>query len=137
MIASKYFDQIAIALSAVCIVHCLAVPVAVAVLPIAVLSLGGDEHFHSLLLWLVVPTTIAGFGLGFRVHHSVRLVALAGVSLAVVAAAAIWGHTHWPESVEITVSVLGSLALGYAHWKNFRAVRRLHRHRSPFVERTE
>lgn len=137
MIASKYFDQIAIALSAVCIVHCLAVPIAIAVLPIAALTAGGEEHFHELMLWLVVPTTFAGFGLGFRVHRSVRLVVFGAASLAIVVTASIWGHSHWPESIEIIVSVLGSLALGVAHWKNFRETRRLHRHRSAFACRAE
>ncbi len=128
MIASKYFDQIAIALSAVCIVHCLAVPVVVAVLPIAAVSLGDATHFHSLMLWLVVPTSFVGFGLGFRIHHGRGIVAFGAGSVAVLAAAALWGHVAWPEGVEIAVSVLGSLSLGAAHWLNFREVRRLHRH---------
>ncbi len=132
MIASKYFDQIAITLSAVCIVHCLAVPLVIAVLPIAAVSLGDPTHFHGLMLWLVVPTSVLGFGLGFRVHGSRAIVGFGAVSVAVLAAAAVWGHSRWPEAVEIAVSVLGSLSLGAAHWWNFHEVRRLHRHGSPF-----
>lgn len=128
MILSRHFDQIAIALSAVCIVHCLAVPVFVAVLPIAAISFGADSHFHALMLWLVVPTSVVGFGLGFRIHRRSGLVALAVVAVSVLATAAVWGHRAWPELGEIAVSVVGSFMLGFAHWRNFREVRRAHRH---------
>jgi len=128
MIFSRHFDQIAIALSAVCIVHCLAVPLLVAALPIAAISFGADAHFHALMLWLVVPTSVVGFGLGFRVHRRARLVVLGLAAVGVLAAAAIWGHRSWPEIAEISVSVAGSLMLAFAHWRNFREVRRAHRH---------
>ncbi|MDX1563571.1 MAG: MerC domain-containing protein [Gammaproteobacteria bacterium] len=110
-------------------VHCLAVPVLVAVLPIAAISLGDSEHFHGLMLWLVVPTSVVGFTLGYRLHRQAGIVALGAVGVVVLAAAAIWGHDGWAEAVEVSVSVAGSLVLGGAHWMNFRGVRRVHRHR--------
>lgn len=128
MQVSRHFDQIAIGLSAICLVHCLAVPVIVAVLPIAAISFGESEHFHGLMLWLVVPTSVLGFTLGYRLHHRSGLVALGAVGVVVLAAAAIWGHDEWAEAVEVTVSVAGSLLLAAAHWLNFREVRRCHRH---------
>jgi hypothetical protein len=128
MLLSKHFDQIAIALSAICIVHCLAVPVVVAVLPIAAVSFGQDSHFHGLMLWLVVPTSVLGFGLGYRVHGRSRIVMLGALGVMVLGAAALWGHSVWSEPVEVVVSVAGSLLLGAAHWLNFREVRRVHHH---------
>jgi hypothetical protein len=125
---SRHFDQVAITLSAVCIVHCLAVPVLVAVLPIAAISFGESEHFHGLMLWLVVPTSVVGFALGYRLHRSAGIVALGTVGVLVLATAAVYGHTAWPEVAEVLVSVGGSLLLGSAHWLNFRSVRRCHRH---------
>jgi hypothetical protein len=125
---SKYFDQLAIGLSALCIVHCLAVPVAVAMLPLAALGFGADAHFHAVMLWLVVPTSIAGFTIGFRIHRAWQIVATGAVGVAVITLAALWGHAAWPVATEVAVSVAGSLALALAHWRNFREVRRLHRH---------
>jgi len=125
---SKHFDQIAIALSAICLVHCLAVPVLVAVLPIAAISFGNSEHFHGLMLWLVVPTSFVGFSLGYRLHRRKGLVALGAVGVIVLGVAAIRGHGTWVEALEVAVSVTGSLLLGGAHWLNFREVRRCHRH---------
>jgi len=128
MHVSRHFDHIAIVLSTVCIVHCLALPLVVAVLPIAAVSFGEGQHFHGLMLWLVVPTSFFGFLLGYRLHGRSGLVVLGVAGIAVLASAAIWGHTTWTEAAEVTVSVAGSLLLASAHWLNFREVRRCHRH---------
>jgi len=125
---SRHFDRIAIALSAICLVHCMAVPLLVAVLPIAAVSFGESQHFHGLMLWLVVPTSFAGFSMGFRVHRSVGIVALGAAGVLVLSLAAIYGHDAWRSDVEVAVSVVGSLLLGLAHWINFRVVRRCHQH---------
>jgi hypothetical protein len=128
MLLSKYVDRVAIALSTICIVHCLAMPFVIALLPVTALALGGDGHFHALMLWFVVPTSIVGLGLGVRVHRRLEIVALGALAIAALAAAALWGHAAWDPSVEVGVNVAASIALAAAHWRNFREVRRLHHH---------
>lgn len=128
MLLSKYFDRVAIVLSTICIVHCLAMPFVVALLPVAAFAIGGDGHFHSLMLWFVVPTSVLGFGLGLRVHRRFDIVAMGAVAIAALAATALWGHSQWDPSVEVVVNVASSVLLAAAHWRNFREVRRLHRH---------
>ncbi len=128
MLLSKYFDRVAIALSTICIVHCLAMPVVIAVLPVAAFAVGGDGHFHTLMLWFVVPTSVLGFGLGLRVHKRYDIVAMGVVAIAALAAAALWGHAAWDPSIEVVVNVASSVLLAAAHWRNFRDVRRLHHH---------
>lgn len=129
MSLSRHFDRIAIALSAVCIVHCLAIPLIVALLPLAAIGLGGG-HFHGLMLWLVVPVSAIGFGLGLRVHRRWDVVGLGVAAVALLAVGGTYGHEHWPTAAEGLVSVAASLVLATAHWINFREVRRLHRHGS-------
>ncbi len=128
MLLSKDFDRVAIALSTICIVHCLAMPFVIALLPVTAFALGGDGHFHSLMLWFVVPTSVLGFGLGFRVHRRVDIVAMGAAAIAVLAATALWGHSEWDPSVEVLANVAASVLLAAAHWRNFREVRRLHSH---------
>ena len=128
MLLSKYFDRVAIALSTICIVHCLAMPFVIAVLPVAAYAVGGDGHFHSLMLWFVVPTSVLGFGLGLRVHKRPDIVLMGAVAIAGLAAAALLGHSAWDPSVEVLVNVVSSVLLAAAHWRNFREVRRLHHH---------
>jgi len=128
MSTSRYFDRIAIVLSTVCIVHCLAMPLLVALLPVVAITFGDSAHFHSVMLWLVVPTSVVGFAMGFRVHRRAGIVLGGGAAVVVLAAAAVWGHSAWNAAAETVVSVLASLALAAAHWRNFREVRRLHHH---------
>lgn len=128
MSISRYFDRIAIALSAICIVHCLAVPLVVVVLPIIAISIGGNGHFHELMLWLVVPTSVAGFVLGYRVHGDFRIPAFGTAGIVLLVLSALWGHDRWLELLEILVTITGSVVLALAHWLNFREVRSLHRH---------
>ena len=128
MLLSKYFDRVAIALSTICIVHCLAMPFVIAVLPVAAFTLGGDGHFHSLMLWFVVPTSMLGFGFGFRVHRRGDIVLLGAAAIVTLAVAALWGHSAWDPSIEVLVNVVGSVVLAAAHWRNLREVRRLHHH---------
>jgi hypothetical protein len=125
---SKYFDRVAIALSTICIVHCLAMPFVIALLPVAAFAVGCDGHFHALMLWFVVPTSILGFGLGVRVHRRAEIVVLGALAIVALAAAALWGHGAWDPSVETLVNVAASVVLALAHWRNFREVRRVHRH---------
>lgn len=128
MSMSRYFDRVAIVLSGICIIHCLAVPVFVAVLPMAAITLGDDTHFHGLMLWLVVPTSFVGFFIGYRIHQRGGLVGLGLAGIVLLGAAALWGHSQWAEGLEVIVSVIGSVLLGAAHWMNFRGVRHAHPH---------
>src|SRR5690554_3357536 len=108
MSLSRHFDRIAIALSAVCIVHCLAIPLLVALVPLAAIGLGGG-HFHALMLWLVVPVSAVGFALGVRVHRRRDVVAIGTAALALLALAGTYGHHHWPAAVEALASIAASL----------------------------
>jgi hypothetical protein len=128
MSLSRYFDRIAIVLSAICLVHCVAITFLVAVLPVAALRFGDDAHFHWLMIWLVVPTSVAGLYLGYRYHGRFEIASLGALGMAILAVAAILGHDQWSEYLEILVSVAGSLLLAGAHWFNFNEVRSQHRH---------
>ena len=121
-------DRIAISLSAICIVHCLAVPLVIAVLPIAVLGLGAESHFHAAMLWLVVPVSVVSLIMGLREHHRAKIAVAGMLGLAVIAYASMVGHGQWPFSIEIVVSLVGSVLLAGAHLANFVVVRKVHVH---------
>jgi MerC mercury resistance protein len=128
MPVSRYIDHIAIGLSAVCIVHCLAVPLVVALLPIALVAFPAEDHFHALLLWFVVPTSLVGLVLGVRLHRRKEIVAVGMVGMILIAVSALVGHGVWAYWIEIGVSLVGSFTLALAHWHNFKEVRRCHHH---------
>ena len=51
-------DRFSIGFSTLCLLHCLAVPVLVSVLPVFATFAFADERFHLALVVLVVPTSI-------------------------------------------------------------------------------
>ncbi len=125
MSPSRQLDRLAIALSAICLAHCLAVTLLVATLPLAAVRFGGDAHFHWFMLWVVLPTSLLGFYLGFRGHRRPEIASFGLVGMSLLTVAALTGHGTWPEYLEIVISVVGSLILAGAHWSNFNEVRRL------------
>ena len=127
-LVSRFIDQIAIGLSAVCIIHCLAVPFVIALLPVAAASMGGNSHFHEFMLWVIIPTSLVGLGLGVRIHRQYMLPLIGAAGLSIIIVAALWGHDVWHWWYEIGLSSAGSLVLAFAHWRNFSEVRRHHQH---------
>ncbi|ROO24438.1 hypothetical protein SAOR_14680 [Salinisphaera orenii MK-B5] len=122
-------DKTAVALSGLCLVHCLALPLLIAVFPVLGFTVVEHETFHQLILIVVIPTTAIALGVGCRRHRS-RLVAVLGILgvLALVVAAFVV-HAMGTEALERTVTVAGGLVLAAAHVRNFVLTRALHDHR--------
>lgn len=117
-------DRAAIGMSLLCLVHCLALPVLLVLIPsLAVLPIA-DEHFHLVLLYLVLPTSVVALFLGCRRHKN-RTVLLWGLSgLAVLVLAAFAGHDLLGDAGERALTVLGALLVALGHLKNVRLGRR-------------
>ncbi len=112
-------DRISLVFSGLCILHCLAVPVLLVLVPLGSGLVASDSHFHQAALLIIVPISLVAFGLGYRQHRqlSVPAVGLAGLSLLV--AAAYWGHSAGLLA-ESVLSIGASALLIMAHWKNLR-----------------
>src|SRR5690625_3971385 len=88
---SSVLDTFAIALSGLCLVRCLALPVVIALFPLLSVTLIDHEAFHHIILIAVLPTTAIALGLGYRRHRRTSVAALgtAGVAALVFAAFAL------------------------------------------------
>lgn len=74
----KITDKLSISLSLLCVVHCLAVPVMLALLPsMAALQLD-NEAFHYWMLLAVIPTSIYALTMGCKRHKHFRLLIVGG-----------------------------------------------------------
>lgn len=113
-------DALALLFSGLCLVHCLALPLLAAMLPLAASSIVTDERFHQWLLIGVVPTSVLALGWGWRRHHS-RLVLWLGVAgLALISYAAFGPQLHGLSSfAERALTIVGALLLGGAHLRNY------------------
>lgn len=113
---SADLDRIAMLLSGLCLLHCLALPLLFIALPFA----GGlaDSHWHGPLLVVALPVSIAAIVIGYRRHGNRGIVAGVALGLALLVAGATVGHAHLGETADRLLTVSGSLILAAMHWQN-------------------
>ena len=118
-------DKFAVSTSALCAVHCLCLPIILAISPALGATMFGDEAFHVWLLWLVIPLSIAALTMGCRKHRDrlVPLLGLAGLTLLIVAATL--GHATLGEFGERVATLLGACAIATGHLRNYTLCRRI------------
>ena len=110
MLRAAGFDVAAIGLSGLCLVHCLALPIAAALLPILGV-IAEAEWLHWLFLCFAFPVSVVA--LASTPSVMVRTSAGAGLVLLLV------GVLGWPTaSSETPATVLGGLLLASAHALN-------------------
>jgi hypothetical protein len=122
---STHFDKAAIGLSLVCAVHCLLLPVALAILPILAASTFTDESFHLWMLVAVLPTSLLALTIGCRHHRNISVMALGLPGLAILTLAALFGHEWFGESGEKIASLLGASLIALGHLRNHALCRQL------------
>lgn len=119
-------DKTAVMLSGLCLVHCLLLPLVIAVFPVLGLSFVSHETFHQLILIVVIPTTLIALGVGVARHRS-RAVALLGLTgIVALIAAAFVVHDMGSAALERWATVAGGVILAAAHIRNFQLSRALH-----------
>lgn len=99
-------------LSALCLVHCLLLPLLLAAAP--ALSLLADESVHRLLLLLLGPPLVFAMVRGQVLHRRRGAAVLLLVGFALLLAGGFSGN----ESLELPLTVLGSLVLITGHGLN-------------------
>ena len=114
-------DRAAIALSGLCLVHCLFLPVFIAATPF--LTTLDPGHLHMQMLILVVPVSLFAFALGFRRHRNRPPVAWGLVGLAVLVFGGTVAHARYGLVADTMLTVIGSLILAVAHYYNNRLTR--------------
>ena len=114
--STKWLDGAAVGLSALCLVHCLALPLVVAGLPF--LAQFAEGHLHAQMLVVVLPLSIVALGLGFRHHHNRRIIAAGAVGMSLLALGATVAHENWGVAADRAFTIAGALILAAAHFYN-------------------
>ena len=113
-------DRLGICLSALCVLHCLLTPFAIALIPAfqspAFLSTGAHGVFHEGLLIVLPILAILAFVPGFKRHRDARVFYWSVPGLAFLLVATIYLHDDFVE--QAMLSIPGSLLLIRAHWLN-------------------
>jgi hypothetical protein len=109
-------DRLAIGLSGLCLVHC----VATAVLVLMLASAGGlllDPRIHEIGLMLAIVLGALGLGRGIFEHGYMMPSSVGGIGLGTMAASLTFPH----GIEEVVISVFGVLVLALGHDLNRRA----------------
>ncbi len=108
----------AVALSGLCLVHCLALPFAIALLPF--LGQFADDHLHLQMLVVVIPVSVVALALGFRRHRHAGIVLAGAAGLIIITIGGTVAHNHFGIIADRALTIVGSLALAITHYRNFR-----------------
>jgi hypothetical protein len=111
-------DKLAVYLSAICAVQCLALPIAMLFLPSLSLLPLSEELFHTLLLFLVIPVSIFAMVMGCKKHKSYNIIFYGALGLSILLISAVYGHDLFGESGEIASTLVGTSVLSFGHIKN-------------------
>ncbi len=121
--ASNWLDGFAVTASSLCMIHCLALPLLVALMPVLATQIDPGESFHLLMLGLALPTSLFALTQGFK-RQQARLPLLAGVGgLLLMATGALLAPG---AALETGLTVAGGALLAAAHLMNWRQRRRRH-----------
>ena len=119
------FDKAAISFSALCIAHCLLLPIGLALLPsVAIIGVLSDELFHSLLIVLIIPTSLVALSLGCRLHKSWLVFLLGAAGMSILVLTAFFAHDFLGEQLEKVATILGAILIAASHAQNFSLCRR-------------
>ena len=113
---TNWLDGAAVALSALCLIHCLALPIIVAGLPF--LAQFAEGHLHLQMLVIVLPLSVVALALGFRRHRSARIIAAGAVGMLALVIGATVAHSHLGLAADRAFTIVGALVLAAAHYFN-------------------
>lgn len=111
-----WLDGAAVALSGLCLLHCLALPLVVAGVPF--LAQYAETHLHYQVLVAVIPLSVIALGLGFRRHRDWRIVGAGAAGMLLLIVGATVAHTQLGVAADRFFTVIGSLVLAAAHFLN-------------------
>ena len=117
-IKQSLLDKAAICLSAMCVVHCLLLPVVLVALPSLAATGLVDEEFHRVLAVIIAPLSLVALTIGCRRHRTYSILFWGLTGLSLILLAVILGHEVLGENGEKIVTVIGSLFIVGSHIKN-------------------
>ena len=113
------WDKLGMTGLALCLLHCLALPLVAGALPTLGVAFLADEAVHEILAFALIALAALAFAPGFRRHRDARVLVLMAAGLGLILFAT-WGGAFidLSEPAEVVVSVMGSLFLIAAHYLN-------------------
>lgn len=119
---SRFWDGLGMALSGLCAIHCLALPLGTVLLIPAMEHMPNEHAFHWIMALIIFPIGSVAFWRGYIRHQSKRVVVLGILGLALIWIGILSGSIEIAHN-EFPVTLIGSTALIIAHYKNWQLSR--------------
>ena len=130
------FDRFAIALSSLCAIHCIALPLAASVTPLLMSTIdhGNDVHefwFHQFILIFIIPVSIFAFIAGYRCHRKNLPILIGGLGLCILVTVALFAEPLINQNMlshtgETVLTIIGGIIHAAGHISNVMATRSSH-----------
>lgn len=117
---ASLLDRAGICVSAVCLLQCLMLSLAIVLAPMMSLGIFGSDLFHRILLGVILPVGVGAFWLGYRSHRSLALFVAGLIGLGLVLAAAVLEATVLSPLAASALTAVGGVTLIVSHWINLR-----------------
>jgi len=125
LIVTRYLsDKLAITLSTACAIHCLMVPSFLIVTSGFTISIH-NELIHYLLISLALPISLFGLNSGLKKHNKPSFFYIGIAGLAILVSAIFIGESMFGRFGEQILSVVGSIIVVYAHFRNYRTCKEI------------
>ncbi|MDX1570318.1 MAG: MerC domain-containing protein [Xanthomonadales bacterium] len=119
----RHLDSVAMGISGLCLVQCLATPLLLIFLPVIGGSVLHGEQFHRVLVFVILPTSVVAFVMGCWQHRRWGVLVPASIGLAMIITAAVLGYERLGMTWETIITLIGTLFLAWAHLQNYRLCR--------------
>lgn len=113
-----WWDRLGIALSVVCLVHCLTLPLAIAALPLVAAQWLHTSTFHAAMALALLPVALLAVVPGLRLHGRASVAAAMVAGLSLLSTAAFAGERLLSREWEIGLTLAGGAILVTAHAVN-------------------
>ena len=86
-VKKQFSDKLSICLSLCCILHCIALPVIILMIPSFASLWINNEKVHVILVLFAVPISLFAMAKSLRVHHNYKCISLAVIGLSLLVGA--------------------------------------------------
>ena len=86
-VKKQFSDKLSICLSLCCILHCIALPVIILMIPSFASLWINNEKVHVILVLFAIPISLFAMAKSLRVHHNYKCISLAVIGLSLLVSA--------------------------------------------------
>lgn len=118
-------DKLAATFSLACVIHCFFAPTFLILTSGLIFTSLDNELVHKIILLIAVPVSIYALILGYKNHSVFSFLCIGILGLMTLGSAVLLGESLLGESGEKLVTLVGSMLVCFAHFRNYQACKKL------------